>query len=130
LHSKLETLELPVYLYPVFSLILCPFSLMLCHVCWPEFVIKVVVTYDFTFLTLVSVKCCCLSINNSIYQSYNAQSSKQRKIFAFKEKDYNKRQVGTTEHSSRVSDISNPKMCINPAPGNTQSMLRRGKVVL
>jgi len=48
----------------------------------------------------------------------------------FKAKDYNKRQVGTTEHSSRVSDISNPKMCINPAPGNTQSMLRRGKVVL
>jgi len=30
------------------------------------------------------------------YQSYNAQSSKQRKIFAFKEKDYNKRLVGTT----------------------------------
>jgi len=30
------------------------------------------------------------------------QSSKQRKIFAFKEKDYNKRLVGTTQHSSRL----------------------------
>jgi len=63
-------------------------------------------------------------------QSYNAQSEKQRKIFAFKEKDYNNQLVGTTRHSSRVSDISNPKMYINPAPGKTHSMLRRGKVVV
>jgi len=65
------------------------------------------------------------------YQSYNAHkpSSKQRKIFAFKEKDYNKRLVGTTRHS-KVSDISNPKIYINPTPENTQSMLRRGRVVV
>jgi len=40
------------------------------------------------------------------YQSDNAQSSKQRKIFAFKEKDNNKWLVWTTRHSSRVSDIT------------------------
>jgi len=39
------------------------------------------------------------------------------KIFAFKEL-----LVGTTLHSSMVSDITNPKMYINPV--NTQSMLR------
>jgi len=50
------------------------------------------------------------------YQSYNSQSSKQREIFAFTEKDYNKWLVGTTGHSSWVSDITNPKMCINPTP--------------
>jgi len=31
-------------------------------------------------------------------------------------KDYNKRLVGTTQHFSRVSDITNPKMYINPTP--------------
>ncbi|XDV48761.1 hypothetical protein PO909_018133 [Leuciscus waleckii] len=30
-------------------------------------------------------------------------------------KDYNKRLVGTTRHSSRVSDITNPKIYINPS---------------
>jgi len=64
------------------------------------------------------------------YQSYNTQSSKQKKIFALKEKDYNKRLVGTTQHSSRVSDITNPKMYLNSTPGNKQSMLRRGRVVV
>jgi len=44
------------------------------------------------------------------YQSYNTQSSKQRKLFAFKEKDYKKRLVGTTRHSSWVSDITNTKI--------------------
>jgi len=50
-------------------------------------------------------------------QSYIAQSSKQRKIFAFKIsffKDYNKRLVGTTQVSSQVSDITNPKIYIKP----------------
>jgi len=62
------------------------------------------------------------------YQSYNAQSSKQRKIFAFKEKDYNSRLVGTIRHSSLVGDVTNPKMyIISPAPRNMQSMLRRGE---
>jgi len=56
------------------------------------------------------------------YQIYNAQRSKQRKIFAFKEKDY-KRLAGTTRASSRVSDITNPKIYIN-------TPLRRGKVVV
>jgi len=57
------------------------------------------------------------------YQIYNAQRSKQRKIFAFKEKDYNRRLVGTTRASSRVSDITNPKIYTN-------TPLRRGKVVV
>jgi len=38
--------------------------------------------------------------------------------------------AGMDYHSSRVSDITNPKMYINPALGNTQSMLRRGGVVV
>jgi len=29
-----------------------------------------------------------------------------------------------------VSDITNPKMYINHTPGNTQSMLRKGRVVV
>jgi len=48
------------------------------------------------------------------YESYNTQSSKQRMIFAFKDKDYNKQLEVTTQHSSWVSDITNPKMNINP----------------
>jgi len=32
--------------------------------------------------------------------------------------DYNKLLVGTTQHYSRVSDITDPKMYTNPAPGN------------
>jgi len=31
---------------------------------------------------------------------------------------------------SWVSDITNPEIYISPAPGNTQSMLRRGRVVV
>jgi len=50
--------------------------------------LKGVVKYDFTFLTLV---CNVAFEHKQHYQSYNAQSSKQRKIFAFKEKVYNKR---------------------------------------
>jgi len=33
-------------------------------------------------------------------------------------KDYNKWLIGTTGHSSLVSDITNPKIYINPTPGN------------
>jgi len=36
--------------------------------------------------------------------------------------------IGTTQHSSLVTSPT-LKMYINPAPENTQSMLRRGKVV-
>jgi len=53
-------------------------------------------------------------------QSCNTQSSKQRKIFAFKEKDYNTRLVELQE-----LDISNPKMYIKPAPGNTVHVEKR-----
>jgi len=52
------------------------------------------------------------------YQSYNVKRSKQRKIFPFKENDYKKWLVGTTQHSSRVSEITNPKMYLNPAPSS------------
>jgi len=63
------------------------------------------------------------------YQSYNtAQSSKQRKIFAFKEIVFYGLQqtlVGTTQASCWVSDITNPKMYTNPAPGNTVHVEKR-----
>ncbi|XDV44127.1 hypothetical protein PO909_012462 [Leuciscus waleckii] len=51
-------------------------------------------------------------------QSYNAQSLKQRKIFSFF-KDYNKRLVGTTRHSSWVSDITNPNTLTPPPETHT-----------
>jgi len=59
-------------------------------------------------------------VDHKLYlQSYNTQSSKQREIFSLKKllfKDYNKQLVGTTQHSSRVSDITNPQTYINPTP--------------
>jgi len=66
---------------------------------------------------------CVMLLFEHKQQSYNTLSSKQREIFAHFFKDYNKRLVGTTRHSSRVSDITNPKIHINPSIGNTQSML-------
>jgi len=80
---------------------------------------KGVVKYDFTFLTLVCVKCCCLSINNTIKVTTLKVQSKEGYLLLKKSffKDYNKWLVGTTQGSSRVSDITNPKMYINPSPG-------------
>jgi len=45
-------------------------------------IFKGVVKYDFTFLTLVEM---LLFEHKQQYQSYNAQSSKQRKIFGYKQ---------------------------------------------
>jgi len=63
------------------------------------------------------------------YQSYNAQSSKQRKIYAFKEKDYNKELVELHELPSGLVTLPTPK-CTQASPSGTQSMLRRGRLVV
>jgi len=43
------------------------------------------------------------------YQSYNAQSSKQRKILAFKEKDYNKRDIPPRLVTSPTLNVHKPR---------------------
>jgi len=48
-----------------------------------QYFIKGLVDYDFSFLTSLSV--ILLFEHKQRLQSYNAQSSKQRKIFSFKE---------------------------------------------
>jgi len=59
------------------------------------------------------------------YQSYNARLKVQSKgrYLLLKKRT-------TTNGWLGLQDITNPKMYINPAPGNTQSMLRRGRVVV
>jgi len=44
--------------------------------------------------------------------------------------DYNKRLIGTTEASSWVSDITNPKININPAPGTRFNRLSRQNMLI
>jgi len=67
-----------------------------------------------------------LSINNIIkVKTLNVQS--KGRYLLLKKKDYNKRLVGTTQHSSRVSDIPNPKMYINPALGSSSVNVEKRK---
>jgi len=56
-------------------------------------------------------------------QSYDSQSSMQNEIYSFKEFSVQ----GLQQASSRVGDITNPKIYINPAPENTQ---QRGEAML
>jgi len=62
-------------------------------------------------------------------QSYNAQSSMQREIFAFKETVFLRTTTndwkGLHDIPPRVSDTTNPKIYINPAPWNTIYRLSR-----
>jgi len=72
------------------------------------------------------------SINNICKVTMFKVQSKGRYLLLKKSffKDYNKRLVGTTQVSSWASDITNPKIYLSPAPGNTQPMLRREKAVV
>jgi len=61
-----------------------------------------------------------LSINN-IYKVTTVKVQSKGRYFLLKKllfKDYNKRLEGTTQASSRVSDITNPTIDIIPTPRN------------
>ncbi len=81
-------------------------------------------------------ECVMLLFEHKQYlQSYDAESSMQTEILSFKimavkaEQSLQLRLVGLLQATSRIADITNPEIYINPALGNIQQR-GRGHVAL